>query len=159
MRHIARPTQRYASDITNMSLLRKVRNVAMPVAYPINPSPYSWARFVASDTSRSVLPLIVLYSTGTNVATHNVRMLTNAEDSGFISGPILAGANQENVVDNMIAATANAVNILEKATAALVSQLTCSSTIVLYRACKLRQPFAALRGQTRGVSLRDLTDT
>ena len=72
-----------------------------------------------SDTFRSVLPVIVLYSTGTNGATHNVRMPTNVEDSGFINGPILVGASHERVID-MIAATANGANILENASAILV---------------------------------------
>jgi hypothetical protein len=112
-----------------MSLLLKARNAAIPIAYPINPIAYRGARFLASETSRSVLPVIVLYITGTNGATHNVRMPTNVEDSGFISGPILIGANQEKVIDT-IAATANGVNTLENVSAAFVSQLTCSFTLV-----------------------------
>jgi hypothetical protein len=50
-------------------------------------------------------------------------MPTNAEDTGFIIGPIPTGENHENVID-MIAATANGVNVLENTSAALASQLT-----------------------------------
>jgi hypothetical protein len=117
--------------MTNMSLLLRTRNPAIPIAYPIKPTPYSGARFVASETSRSVLPLIVLYRTGTNGATHNVRIPSNAEDNGFISGPIPIGENQEKAID-MMAPTANGVNILENVSATQVSQLTCRLTLVPY---------------------------